>query len=202
MGKIIIVTGNTGVGKTSLVNAIAKNGNFEVGIEQHLERPFQLLFANNTQFAFANQVDYLLYRAEQESALREKKLPGIIDGGLDQDFHGFTKLFHSRGLLGDSEFDLCQRFYQFCRNKLEQPDLIIHLYASKNVIQQRLSQRDRINIASSADLDNLGAFLEEWLLTIPLEKIIRLDVSDATPTYSKLLPELLLQIQSKIDSLV
>ena len=67
MGKLIAVVGNSGVGKTTLVRALCQRGSFVAGLEQHPERPFQHLFSqNNQRWGLANQVDYLLYRAEQE----------------------------------------------------------------------------------------------------------------------------------------
>ena len=63
------------------------------------ERPFQALFKQDARYALANQLDYLLFRAEQEKELSASHKIGLVDGGLDLDFHGFTRLFHARGLL-------------------------------------------------------------------------------------------------------
>ncbi len=199
MGKIIVFTGNTGVGKTTLVKELSKLEIFSAGIEQHIERPFQLLFKQNQAYALANQVDYLLFRAEQESVLRHKHQIGIIDGGLDQDFHAFTKLFHTRGMLSDQEFDLCQRLYIFLRSQLSEPDLIIHLTAPLEVVQKRLSSRDRINIAEKNDLCLLDSYLEEWISTLPKKKVIRLEVSDVSPSYSEVLSTLINQINANLE---
>ncbi|MEI7848848.1 MAG: deoxynucleoside kinase [Chloroflexota bacterium] len=200
MGKIIVFTGNTGVGKTTLVHELSKLGIFSAGIEQHTERPFQLLFKQYHAYALANQIDYLLFRAEQESALRQSHQIGVIDGGLDQDFHAFTKLFYSRGMLSDQEFDLCQRLYIFLRSQLSEPDLIVHLTAPFDVIQKRLSTRDRINIADKNDLGLLDSYLEEWIFTLPKNKVIRLEVSDVSSSYSEVISTLINQINANLKS--
>jgi deoxyadenosine/deoxycytidine kinase len=198
MGKLIILTGNTGVGKTTLASALAKAGDFNLALEQHAERPFQGLFKFDPRFALANQIDYLLLRAEQERSLRQSPQIGLVDGGLDQDFHGFTRLFHVRALLTDAEFELCRRLYAFCRTELSAPDLVIHLSASKEMIRQRLGGRDRINIASAEDLSLLDSLLEEWLATLAPEIVLRLDVSSVSPTYTELVPTLLNRIRTKL----
>ena len=191
MGRLIAVVGASGVGKTSLVHTLTDTGTFHVAYEQHTERPFQALFKRDPLYALANQMDYLLYRTEQEKELRDSAKIGLVDGGLDLDFHGFTRLFHARGLLSDPEFDLCRRFYELTRQFLPPPDLIIHLIASEDVIRQRLAWRERINIASVEDTDLFNSFLDEWLRTIPRTNLLRLDVSEESPGYEKSLQVIL-----------
>jgi deoxyguanosine kinase len=197
MSKLIAVVGASGVGKTALVRALAKAYPFETAYEGHAERPFQALFKNDSRYALANQIDYLFLRAEQEKRLRA--LPstqiGLIDGGLDLDFHGFTRLFHRRYLLTDLEFELCHRVYHFLRELLPQPDLIIHLHADEITVARRLSTRDRINIANAEDTAVFNLFLDEWLATIPSEQILKLDVSNETLGYERSLGVILDRIQ-------
>ena len=54
MGKLITITGPSGIGKTALVRALAKTGKFSVTYEQHEERPFQKLLKDDTRYGLAN----------------------------------------------------------------------------------------------------------------------------------------------------
>jgi deoxyadenosine/deoxycytidine kinase len=186
MNPLITVVGASGVGKTALVQALGRTGRFIIAYEQHAERPFQILFKQDPRYALANQVDYLLLRANQERALRSSMTGpqvGLMDGGLDLDFHGFSRLFHTRGLLTDPEYDLLRRLYEFIRTALPFPDLIVHLCADEATVAERLSKRDRINIASAEDTALFNAFLEEWLATVPTSRLLSLDVSQETLAY-------------------
>jgi deoxyadenosine/deoxycytidine kinase len=191
MGKIIAVVGTTGVGKTALVRALCKQVSFNSGLEQHNERPFQNSFKANPDFALHNQIDYLLLRAEQERFLRKEAHTSLVDGGLDVDYHGFTRLFHALGLLTTAEYNLCKRLYEFVRTYLPPPDLIIHLTARPEVIAHRLAKRKRINIAEPRDALKLADLIEAWLLTVAPNPIIRLDVSENDPGFKRLVPSLL-----------
>jgi deoxyadenosine/deoxycytidine kinase len=183
MNKLITIVGASGVGKTALVQALSKTETFATAYEQHAERPFQALFKKDSRYALANQIDYLLLRAEQERRLRRAPKIGLMDGGLDLDFHGFTRLFHSRGLLADPEYDLCRRVYAFIREMLPLPDLIVHLCADEATVADRLSTRDRINIASAADTSLFNSFLDDWIASVPSHQILELDVSQETLKY-------------------
>jgi deoxyadenosine/deoxycytidine kinase len=192
MGNLIAIVGPSGVGKTTLLRALVasvaelpQQRPFNVGLESHAERPFQALFKQDARYALANQLDYLLYRAEQERALRADPRTALTDGGLDMDFHGFTRLFHANGWLSDPELDLCRRFHAHTRSLLPPPELIVTLSASRRAISDRLAARNRINIASEKDAGALETFVAEWLAEVPESQILRLDVTDEDASYSR-----------------
>jgi len=115
--------------------------------------------------------------------LRTKERPALMDGGLDQDYYGFTRLFHAHGWLTEAEFDLCRRLYTFIRTLLPAPNLVIAMSAPPETIQGRLAGRERINIASVKDAEMLTHFLNQWVESLPQERILHLDASQEGPAY-------------------
>ncbi len=165
MGRLICVVGNSGVGKTSLARRLCQVGPFSGGLEQHEERPFYDLFANDPQrYALANQVDFLLMRAEQELRIREDHMDGVQDGGLEMDFYVFTRHFYDRGYLDQREFAVCQRLYGLIRRALPQPDAFVYMTAPLEVIAERFARRGReLDITRLEELQALQALLDEWM---------------------------------------
>lgn len=196
MSKLIVIVGASGVGKTTFANALAGHGSFELALEQHGGRPFQELFKQDPQYALANQLDYMIFRADQERELRKGYKPALMDGGLDLDFHGFTRLFHARGWLTNAEFDLCERFYFLTRSLLPLPDLVVALSAPTQIIAERLAERNRINIASGNDAGMLGQFIEEWIASLPRQKVMKLDTSHEQINYPLSAQAILKRIES------
>jgi deoxyadenosine/deoxycytidine kinase len=131
--------------------------------------------------------------------LRASPQIGLMDGGLDLDFHGFTRLFHSRGLLSDPEYDLCRRVYTFIRATLPRPELIVRLCADEAIVASRLSTRDRINIASAEDTALFDSFLDEWLTNIPSDQLLTLDVSHETLEYEQSVKSIFKRVDQRVE---
>jgi deoxyadenosine/deoxycytidine kinase len=193
MGKLFTIVGNTGCGKTTLAKLLCQDAAYTGFLEQHHERPFQDTFMQDRKTAaFANQVDFMLFRAEQEAAIRTSAVTGIQDGGLDQDFYVFTRLFHHNHYLSEGEFELCARFYALARRTLPLPDGMIRLVTPVPLLAERRRLRNRdLDIAQSADLPLIETLLAEWFNgAYPRPPCLEVDTSDNDPTFCMALPRI------------
>ncbi len=203
MGKLVAFVGNCGSGKTTLARLVCAAGGYRPLLEQHVERPFQqAFFADRSAGGFANQIDYLLYRAEQELAARGEPGVGVLDGGLDQDFHLFTHLFHRKGYLSQAEFDVCRRFYDLARHALPAPEAIVCLRARREVLAARRVARQRtVDIVQEQDLGVLDELLADWIENAGQRStIIELDTSREDVQFSATLPGLMARLRDVLGT--
>jgi deoxyadenosine/deoxycytidine kinase len=190
LAKLISVVGNSGVGKTTFVLKLCQELNYSPELEQHEERPYQELFMlHKRKYALANQIDYLIFRAQQEIGIRDGETPGVQDGGLDQDFFVFTKLFYHNKYLSENEYGICKRAYQVLRKSLPPPDLIIWMKASVELIAERYNRRNRrLDITQIEDMKVVEGLLEKWLGGFQSDFVLKINAELEDKSYSKSIP--------------
>ena len=199
MGKLISIVGNLGAGKTTLTKLLCEYGPFIPYWEKPEERPFQAQFTKDFRtWALANQLDFFLFRCNQEVSIRQSNEIAVMDGGLDQDFHVFTCHIFNKGYINNDEFNLCKRFYHFTRSILPPPDLVIRISIDISTLLQRRSLRGRkiadqdFSIQELSELERLlGAWLEEEkivpVLNLPFNQEIQVYNSEINLLVSRIM---------------
>lgn len=138
--RFVAVEGPIGVGKSSLVELLASRFN-AVKILERIENPFLRDFYKDKRgAAFQAQLFFLLNRCVQQQELAQTDLfhqVTICDYLFAKD-----KIFAYLN-LDDSELMLYERLYGVLSEKVPQPDLVIYLQASTEVLLDRIRRRRR-----------------------------------------------------------
>ena len=138
--KLVAVEGPIGVGKTSLVERLARRFDANAILED-TSNPFLAdFYADRGGSAFQTQLFFLLNRFQQQRALRQTPL-----------FERFTfcdylfardKIFAYLN-LNDSELVIYEKLYGLLAEEIPKPDLVIYLNATTDILQQRIRRRQR-----------------------------------------------------------
>jgi deoxyadenosine/deoxycytidine kinase len=203
MGKLVTIVGNLGVGKTTLMQKLVHAMDLEPYWENPEARPFQKRFyAEPKRWALANQVDFLLYRGEQEAAIRANPRNGMMDGGLDQDFYIFTRHLNAAGILAEDEYTLCRRTYSLMRTALPAPEVVVYLRAPLSLLLERREQRGRIldqSFMTPEQLFTLETYFTEWLFGGWHTPVITVESNVTDDYYEAFLPEVVARLKGILE---
>jgi len=138
--RFLAVEGPIGVGKSSFVDLLAPRFN-AVKVLERIENPFlRDFYRERAGAAFQAQLFFLLNRYQQQQELAQSNLfqqVTICDYLFAKD-----KIFAYLN-LDDSELMLYERLYGVLAEKVPQPDLVIYLQATTEVLMDRIRRRKR-----------------------------------------------------------
>jgi len=137
--RYIAVEGPIRVGKSTLARILAERLNAQRVMEPD-ENPFlPSFYRGEPGAAFQAQFSFLIQRFEQ---LRSLDLGAASQRTVVSDFiFEKDKLFACLNLT-DQELDTYNRYYNFFREQLPTPDLVIYLQASTDVLRKRLKKKN------------------------------------------------------------
>src|SRR5499427_8439605 len=137
--RYIAVEGPIRVGKSTLARILGERLNAQRVIEPE-DNPFLKAFYEGERgAAFQAQFAFLIRRFEQLRALdlgARSQRTIVTDFIFEKD-----KLFACLNLT-DQELDTYNRYYNFFREQLPNPDLVIYLQASPEVLKKRLKKKN------------------------------------------------------------
>lgn len=137
----IAVEGPIGVGKTTLVRALSRRLNAAAVYEVFKENPFLSRFYGEPErYAFHTEMFFLLNRFHQLGDLSSAAAPAslVVSDYLFQKCQLFAEM-----TLSAAELDLFSQVYSILEAQAQLPDLVIHLHAPLEQLQQRIAERGR-----------------------------------------------------------
>ena len=208
MNKInhIVISGNIGVGKTTLSEKISKKFNWELQLEEVKDNPYlDDFYKSMKDWSFHLQIFFLNSRFNQIQKISESNNLVIQDRSIYEDYEVFTKTLYDSGVLMEREFNNYKRLYNTILKYINEPDLLIYL-RNLNIdkIISNIDKRSR-KFEKSIDkeyLKKLNIYYENWIKKHPQEKILTIDLSeDDFIEDPKFLKKIYSMIEKKINEL-
>lgn len=162
----IVVAGNIGVGKSTLVGLLSQRLGWEPFFEPEAENPYLVDFYQDMRtWAFQSQVFFLTRRLRAHRALLDHPTSAIQDRSVYEDAEIFAANLYHQGLMQERDFRSYCELYQVLMEFLPPPNLVIYLRASVSTLQARIRQRGRDYERSikAEYLDRLNALYEAWI---------------------------------------
>lgn len=166
MKKYIVVAGNIGVGKSTLVHLLCEKMGWEPFYEPVTENPYLADFYENMNtWSFHSQIFFLAHRLEiQRNVIQH---PGLViqDRSIFEDAEIFAYNLYLQGHFTQRDWDTYQALYQSIKDFLPPPDLVIYLKASVSTLLHRIMQRSRDYEKSISPeyLQNLNNLYRQWI---------------------------------------
>lgn len=182
MGKFIIVAGNIGVGKSTLVSLLSNYFGWSPYYEPVVENPYLADFYKDMpRWGFHSQVFFLTNRMQIHRQIMLERDSAIQDRSIYEDAEVFAKNLFLNGQFDERDYQTYRAIYETFVDVITPPDLMIYLRASVPTLQKRIAERNRSyeNGIADAYLDRLNGLYEDWIshfdlcpvLTVPSDNL-------------------------------
>lgn len=139
--KYIAIDGVIGVGKTTLTKFLCQQYSLPMILEVVEENPFLSKFYEDMErWGFQTQLFFLVSRFDQQEVLKKILAKGR---GLVSDYTFEKDQLFAHLILKGDHLKLYDRIFNILCEQVPKPDLIIYLYASVDILMNRIALRDR-----------------------------------------------------------
>lgn len=181
MKKYIVVAGNIGVGKSTLVQLICQHMEFQPFYEPVAENPYLADFYRSMDsWSFHSQVFFLTHRLRIHQLMAHFSGAVIQDRSIYEDAEIFARNLALQGHMSSRDYATYHELYQTVSDFLNPPDLMIYLRASVPTLVKRIGLRDRDyeRTIQPAYLEQLNHLYEEWIAGFTLCPVLTVPADD------------------------
>jgi len=187
----VVIEGNIGAGKTSLVKLLAQRYGGRRVLEGFAENPFLPRFYEDPhRYAFAVEMSFLSDRYHQlNSELRQQSL---FTSNTFSDYSLSKSLIFARSNLQADEFELFQKMYRIMMSNLPKPDLLVYLHRGIDQLQKNILKRGRDYEQNISDeylikiQDSYFQYLKQQELKMLVLDINKLDFVTNSETFERI----------------
>ncbi|MBI9103124.1 MAG: deoxynucleoside kinase [Spirochaetales bacterium] len=166
MKKYIVLAGNIGAGKSTLVGAISDKLNWKPYYEPVSENPYlEDFYADMERWAFHSQMYFLTDRLKTHKSLQTYGGSVVQDRSVYEDAEIFARNLYNQRSFTEKDFTTYWEMYKVMTSFLEPPDLVVYLRAPLATLKKRITLRGREFEADIPDtyLSDLNVLYEEWI---------------------------------------
>lgn len=180
--KFVVVAGNIGVGKSTLVQMLSERLGFQPFYEPVTENPYLSDFYREMDtWGFHSQIFFLSHRLILHQEVLRFPTSAIQDRSIYEDAEIFAQNLFLQGHLSQRDYETYSTLYHATASLLPPPDLVIYLQASIDTLVKRISlrSRDYERTISHQYLEQLNQLYSTWIdgftlcpvLTVPADNL-------------------------------
>ena len=175
--KYIAVSGNMGVGKSTLVNFLCRTYKIKPFFEPNDLNPYLADFYQDMrQWAFHSQIFFLSAKFKIHQDLSLVRQPVIQDRTIYEDAEIFATNLYKKKVISKRDYQTYYDLYQTILRSLKPPDLMIYLECSVRTTMKRIRERGRKmeQAVPTAYVRQLNQLYEDWIKRYKLSPVIRI----------------------------
>lgn len=181
MKKFIVVAGNIGVGKSTLVTLLSQRLSWQPFYEPEGENPYLADFYNDMRtWAFQSQVFFLARRLQTHRQVLDYPASAIQDRSVYEDAEIFAANLYQSGMMSERDYRCYADLYRGLTAFLPPPDLVVYLRATVPTLVERISQRGRgyESEISPGYLAQLNELYESWVCSFNMCPVLTVPADD------------------------
>lgn len=175
MKHYLVIAGNIGVGKSTLVKIMHERMGWEPFYEAVVDNPYLAdFYGDMPRWAFQSQMFFLTRRLHAHHQLLSS--PGVVvqDRSVYEDAEIFARNLFLQGRMSERDYATYSDMYDVLKLFLPPPHLVVYLEASVETLLKRIAVRGRDyeQGIEPTYLHDLNGLYQEWIANFKLAPVL------------------------------